>query len=801
MIPKTDFEAIFRASPYPYMVMSKDLIIMSANDAYLKIVDRSEAELVGLSLFEAFPENPDDPNSTNTQLLKDSINTAIAIGKPHNTPFIRYAVEKKTSKGIVFEERYWSAVHTPVFDKQGDVAFVFQNTIDVTDLYEFDTFRQAASLNLKPIPQENGEQFNRAQMHQAMSRILNDERSHLRNIFNQSPGFVALLTGPNHVYEMANEAHSQLLGGREVLGKTILEAIPELAGQGYIEILDQVYQTGIEWNARSTKLILQRKLDALAEERYIDLSYQPYHDEYGNVVGIFSHGFDVTDTYAAQTARKETEERLEEGMLAAKMVVWDLDIHSNRIKLSDNALDVLGSTAEMADLLWPHVDPDDLIEMKALQKKAITEKNAYQSIIKYVRPDNGEQIWLDVRGKVRCNAQGEAFSVRGVILDVSERVRAEHELRLADQRKDEFLAMLAHELRNPLAPISAAAEVMKRKKLDEQELKRTGDIISRQIRHMTGLVDDLIDVSRVTRGLINIDRKLLDIKTVISEAIEQTKPLIESRQHQLTVDLADENVEVWGDHTRLVQIITNILSNAAKYTRIGGNIWLSMQLNTTDVIIEISDDGIGISAGLLPHIFELFSQAERTSDRSQGGLGIGLALVKSLVALHDGKVNATSMGVGKGSVFTIELPLVSNNVLITETAPDFQAAAGSDTLTVMIVDDNVDAAQTLGMFLDAMGYQFILAYSARSAIEQARTTLPDVFILDIGLPDMDGNDLARYFSMQPHTSHIPLIALTGYGQEDDRSKTKASGFIAHFVKPVDASALLDVIAEIQQKKT
>ncbi len=802
MTPKTDFEAIFRVSPYPYMVMSKDFTIMSANDAYLKIVDRKEEDIVGQSLFDAFPENPDDPNSTNTQQLKDSINTAIATAKPHNTAFIRYAVYKQTEQGLVFEERYWSAVHTPVFDENGEVSFVFQNTIDVTELYNFDTSKQTASLNLKPTPKEDAEQFSRAQMHQAMARILNDERGHLRNLFNQSPGFVAVLTGPEHVFEMVNEAYYQLIGHREVVGKRVWEALPEVAGQGYEELLDSVYENGVPWSARSMKVSVQRTPHTPVEDRYLDLSYQPYHDEQGNVIGIFAQGYDVTDTYAAQAARQETEERLEEGMLAARMVVWDWDIATERTSFSDNVRDVLGSQPETAAMLCNCVEQDDLVQMKALQQQAIANKSAYQCVVKYVRPDNGEQIWLDVRGKVRCDAQGVAFSVRGVALDISERVRAEQELRKADHRKDEFLAMLAHELRNPLAPISAAAQVMKLKKLDETELKRTGDIITRQIRHMTGLVDDLIDVSRVTRGLINIDKTLLDVKKVIAEAVEQTNPLIESKRHHLVVDLSAEPGEVWGDHTRLVQVVANILNNAAKYTPSGGNISLTMRVQHSEVVIQIEDDGIGISGDLLPHMFELFTQGERTSDRSQGGLGIGLALVRSLVQLHEGKVSASSAGLGLGSIFTIQLPLVPAREAVAYPEGDTeQATPVSDELTVMIVDDNVDAAETLGMFLEAMGYHILLAYSAQAAIALASSKVPDVFILDIGLPDMDGNDLGRHFKSQPATKDVPLIALTGYGQEEDRQRTQASGCMHHLVKPVDASQLLQIIGSLQQEKS
>jgi signal transduction histidine kinase len=379
----------------------------------------------------------------------------------------------------------------------------------------------------------------------------------------------------------------------------------------------------------------------------------------------------------------------------------------------------------------------------------------------------------------------------------TERDKAEEKLRLADQRKDEFLAMLAHELRNPLAPISAAAQLLKIVSHDETRIKQTSDIITRQVDHMTSLINDLLDVSRVTRGLVTLDKEPLDVKRIVSDAVEQAGPLIESRRHRLDLQLPAEPACVLGDHKRLVQVIANLLNNSAKYTPEGGNIVLHLEVQKDQVVLNVMDDGIGMAPELVLRVFDLFTQAERTSDRSQGGLGLGLALVKTLVGLHGGSVHAQSKGPGAGSIFTVRLPCQSGRSA--EGAQDNDDApvpATARTLSVMVVDDNVDAAHTLAMFLEAEGHRVFVEYEAKKALERARSAAPGVCLLDIGLPEIDGNELARRLRSMPETADAVLIAVTGYGQEQDREKSIAAGFDFHLVKPVDTSRLASILAEV-----
>ena len=793
----SDYTALFRASPFPYLVMDIDLTIIGASGTYLRSVKRTEADIVGKYVFDAFPEDPNDPESTNLAEVKASIARALSKGVPDTTPFLRYSVPVETPEGRVFEERYWSTVHTPVLDDDGVPFLVFQNAIEVSDLYHFDKKSEVATLQLTSVGSSNAEDFNRAQMHEALSRILNNEREHLRSLFNQAPGFVAVLMGPKHVFELANEAYYQLVGHREIIGKAVWEALPEVAGQGFEEFLDSVYKTGVPWTARGMAIVVQPEPDGPTIQRYVDLVYQPYRDAQGETIGIFAQGYDVTDAVEAQAAKRDSDERLKDGMAAAKMLVWDWDLATGAMEFSDNVTLVLGvEPAEMA-LVAEFVHPEDREKLEKAHEQALAQSGSYQEIVRFNRPDTGKQVWLDSRGRVRYDAEGKAIGMRGVTLDVTQRYQAEFELREANRRKDEFLAMLAHELRNPLAPISTAAEMLKFVAHRDPMITKSSEVISRQVKHMTALVDDLLDVSRVTRGLVELDKEIIDIKSVVSSAVEQARPLIETRRHMLTVRMDASQTRVRGDRTRLVQVIANLLNNAAKYTPQGGEITLAVVGAGGMVNIDVIDNGIGIDSKLLPHIFELFTQAERTPDRSQGGLGIGLALVKNMVALHGGEVTAWSAGPGTGSKFSIRLPIVARGQAYQE--PEHlgnQEVPHLASVSIMIVDDNVDAAESLANLLEAQGHRVAVQAHPLQAIAAASQHPPQVFILDIGLPEMDGYELARRLRADPANAGALFIALTGYGQAHDKVLSKSVGFEHHFVKPMDTDRLRQLLGAV-----
>jgi two-component system CheB/CheR fusion protein len=383
--------------------------------------------------------------------------------------------------------------------------------------------------------------------------------------------------------------------------------------------------------------------------------------------------------------------------------------------------------------------------------------------------------------------------------DVTERKQMEEELRRqaellkeADRRKDQFLAMLAHELRNPLAPILNAAQVMRLSGDDPAVLGRMREVVEHQVRHLAHLVDDLLDVSRFTRGKIQLRKEPVDLATVVHQAVEAAHSLVESRGHTLAVAIAPEPMRLEADPTRLRQILANLLDNAAKYTDPGGTISLSARPEGHEVVVRLRDTGIGISAEMLPRIFDLFTQADCSLDRSRGGLGIGLTLVKTLVAMHGGTIRALSAGQGQGCEVVVRLPLAATGSSEKAEAPipDSDALPKQSARHILVVDDNKASADSLALLLRLSGHDTRVAYSGPEAIEAARAFRPDVVLLDIGLPAMDGFEVARRLRGLPITERATLIAVTGYGQEEILQKAREVGFDHHLLKPLDLDALL-----------
>jgi PAS domain S-box-containing protein len=386
-----------------------------------------------------------------------------------------------------------------------------------------------------------------------------------------------------------------------------------------------------------------------------------------------------------------------------------------------------------------------------------------------------------------------------IFRDLTERRRLEEELQRradqlveADRRKDEFLAMLSHELRNPLAPILNALHLMDQVGTNHPILQQARDMVERQVRHLTRLVDDLLDVARITKGKVQLHPEPVELAVVLQRAVETSRLLLDSRRHELVVALPAQPVWLRADPARLEQVVTNLLTNAAKYTEPGGRVWLTAALGQDRVMVQVRDTGAGIAPDLLPHIFDLFTQAERTLDRSQGGLGVGLTLVKSLVEMHGGTIRAASGGLGQGSEFTLELPVLpASAARPMETAGTPAAPTGS--LRVMVVDDNWDAADSLAMLLRLTGHEVQTAHDGASALSAAGAFHPAVIFLDIGLPGMDGYQVAERMRRQPELAGVVLVALTGYGQEEDRRRSQAVGFDYHLVKPADPQQVLELL--------
>ena len=503
---------------------------------------------------------------------------------------------------------------------------------------------------------------------------------------------------------------------------------------------------------------------------------------------------------AAETARAQAALRAERDRsrnifdtIAEGFAVFDADW--NIVEMNAEGLRLCRATADevIGRNHW-EVFPNTVdMEMGRMYREVMRTRVASAAIYFDIFPD-GQRIWTEVRAYPMQDG-----SIASFFRDITDRKLAEEKLVEADRRKDEFLAMLAHELRNPLAPIRAA-ELLRIGTLGEERVRQSSNIIGRQVRHMTRLVDDLLDVSRVTRGLITLERAEIGMRGVVQEAVEQVRPAIEARRQRLSVHLPPSWALVEGDKARLVQVVANVLGNATKYTPEGREIDLRAEVRGDGakgaLVISVRDEGIGMDRELSARVFDLFTQGERSSDRSQGGLGLGLALVRNLVELHGGMVGCSSPGPGKGSTFVITLPLLHEAV----PAPLPQApvpAAKAGALTVLVVDDNVDAAETLGLLLAAHGHEVVVEHEPLRALERARRVAPDVCLLDIGLPGIDGHELARRLRAQPETAASVLVAITGYGQQQDRDEAFAAGFRHHVVKPVDFDALARLLDSVQ----
>ncbi|WP_437300562.1 ATP-binding protein [Sorangium sp. So ce426] len=497
---------------------------------------------------------------------------------------------------------------------------------------------------------------------------------------------------------------------------------------------------------------------------------------------------------------RESEQRFRSLADCAPMMIWMSGpsggceyVNTTWLRFTGRSLD-----EELGDGWLDAVHPDDRPLVASACAESIETHEPFTLECQMLRRD-GESRWVVTQGAPRFGAAGTFLGFVGSSLDITERKRVEDALADADRRKDEFLAMLGHELRNPMAPICVAVELLRRRSRGGPPDKHV-EVIARQTRTLMRLVDDLLDVSRITRRKIELRKERIDVKAAVARAVESTREPIEARRHQIRLALPAAAVHVLGDAVRLEQILVNLLTNACKYTDPGGHIGVTVAQRGDQVELRVRDDGIGIAREVLPHVFDLFHQADRSLDRAPGGLGIGLTIVRDLVALHGGSIEATSPGPGQGSEFIVRLPVAAEERL-PAAAAGATAAPSKDAeqpspaarkLRVLIVEDNVDAASTLADALLALGQEVWIADDGPRALKAAAEHRPDLVLLDIGLPGMDGYEVARRLREAELCSGA-LIALTGYGQASDRRRAEAAGFDAHFVKPMSLDALAGIV--------
>lgn len=513
---------------------------------------------------------------------------------------------------------------------------------------------------------------------------------------------------------------------------------------------------------------------------------------------------DITERKHTQNRLNVSEVRYRRLFETAKDGILILEIQEGRIT------DANPFMAELLGFPHEHFLGKQLWEIGLFSDKFASETAVRQlkdnGYIRYehlpLRSKQGQQVEVEIVANVY--KEDDTPVIQCNIRDITERSRMEKRMKeqaeaLADlhRRKDEFLAMLSHELRNPLAPISNAVQLLRLQKDEDQLQHSARTIIERQVAQMTRLVDDLLEVSRITTGRIHLHQERVALNGIVSNAVETVRSLVEQRRHALKVTLPEQPIWLYADASRLEQVVVNLLTNAAKYTDAAGHIFLAVQQEGDEAVLRVRDSGVGISPELLPRIFELFTQAERSLDRSQGGLGIGLSLVQRLVEMHRGRVEAYS-SLGRGSEFVVYLP-----VLLTaapQSSPSIEKSQpNGPSLRVLVVDDNVDTAQSVGMLLRATGHDVREAHDGPPALEAALEYKPDVVLLDIGLPGMNGYEVAKRLRQQPGLGNVVLVAMTGYGQESDRRHSLEAGFDHHLVKPGDFAKVQSILATIKPR--
>jgi PAS domain S-box-containing protein len=528
----------------------------------------------------------------------------------------------------------------------------------------------------------------------------------------------------------------------------------------------------------------------------------------GRPVLVGGMAVDITDHLRAEEVLAESEQRFRQLAESINEVFWMADPQTTQILYISPAYErVWGRSCQSlydeprSFLDAVHPEDRERVRTAVLDKHGRGE--ATDEAYRVVRPD-GSVRWIRDRAFPVRDAAGRVYRMAGIAEDITAMKRAQdenarlyNELKQADRRKDEFLATLAHELRNPLAPIRNSVELLRRADSDTEVMNQARSVLERQLGLMIRLIDDLLDISRINNGKLQLRKQRLELAAVIRSAVEAARPHIETQGHELTVTLPPEPLHVDADAMRLAQVFSNLLTNSAKYTERGGHIWLTAEQQNGEVVIAVRDTGIGIAAEHLSRIFEMFSQVSPALERSQGGLGIGLALVRGLVDLHGGRVEARSAGAGKGSEFIVRLPPVAGPRPALQEPIEVVPSRGGPKCRILVVDDNRDAADSMAKMLRMMGHEANTAYDGLEAVQAAAAFRPDVVLLDIGMPRMNGYEAARYIKEQPWGPSMAVIALTGWGQEEDKRRALEAGFDHHLTKPVDAAALEKLLALIR----
>jgi PAS domain S-box-containing protein len=593
-------------------------------------------------------------------------------------------------------------------------------------------------------------------------------------------------------YVFVNRSCAELLGrpAEQIVGKPIAEVMGAEAFERIRPYIDRVLAgERVEYEAEIPY--------AAAGLHCMHVVCVPDFDCRGSVCGWIAAITDLTDRKRAEEALRQSEERFRELANNIDQFAWTCDELGHASWYNRRWYDYTGTTfEETRGDGWKKVhDPAHLDRVIARLSQSVASGEPWEDTFP-LRGKDGHYRWFLSRAVPIRDESGRVVRWFGTNTDITQLRQLEEELREADHRKDEFLAMLAHELRNPLAPLSNALYLVRMVGGAQADTVRAAhDLMERQVECLVRLVDDLLDVSRITRGKINLQRERVDLAAVVARAIESSRPVIEARRHALDVTVPHEPLPVEADPVRLAQVLLNLLNNAAKYTPENGHVWLTVERQGGGAVVRVRDTGVGIPADMLPKVFDLFTQGDRTLERAEGGLGIGLTLARRLTEMHGGTLEARSEGSGKGSEFVVWLPLVEQALPAPEEPAGPPRVAGTPARRILVVDDNCDAADSLAMLLRLLGNNVRTAHDGRQALVVAEAFQPELVLLDIGLPGMNGYEVARQLRALPAQDRAMLVALTGFGAEEDRRQSRAAGFNAHLVKPVRLTALQSLLAQ------
>lgn len=828
----SDFRALFEAAPTPFIVLAPpDFTIVAVNDAYLLTSMTRRDEIVGRSVFEVFPDDPAETNPMGQRTLRISLQQVMSSRRPDIMGVVRYPIRLPPERGGGFVQRWWSSLNTPVLGPEGEVALILHRTEDVTEIvslrsqseahdqilrdqqalidrlrstegtlrrtHERQDFLLRVSDTLRPI--DHPTEVQAAACDLLAGHLQADRVFFVEVNAREGVGFI----GPNYRSEGLAS-----LSGQYALNELIGTAT--LPGSGYrTQALADVSTTSMRNELRAKLVsfgIRSLASTAVVRDGLLQLTLNvamkvPRNwssEDLTLLKQVSLRAWDAIERSRAELALRDSEERLRRAMHIATVGVMFFDVQGRITDVNETFEHMTGYTrAELLALPdWRALTPPEFLDITARAANDLASGGQPAPYERQIARKDGTRRW-GLFAPTCLSGTGAQAACIEFIIDITEAKESEEALQLADRRKDEFLATLAHELRNPLAPLRNGLQIIRRADSSGQPvpLARVVEMMDRQLSHLVHLVDDLLDVGRITCGKIQLKIREVLLDEVLAHSIEAGRAMIDEHGHELILENEASGLHVRGDFDRLTQVFSNLLSNAVKYTERGGCIRVRSRVDDGMAVVEVSDSGIGIPKSDLPHVFDLFSQVRVHQGRTEGGLGIGLSLVRQILNLHGGTVDVSSEGPGRGSTFTVRLPLAASRMLEEPQPHRSDTQPSPAHRRILVVDDNADAAGSLAMLLQQLGHVTAVAHDGDEALEVFKTFHPDTVFMDIGMPRMNGCEAARRLRALRGGNRVHLVAVTGWGQDKDIQRTREAGFNLHLLKPVGIETLNGVLAD------